>query len=529
MANKQYLNFIGTVWDLLPLEDKDRLAETWTGYEQVFASVYQKVVENDLNVSINTLQSYSTERWLDYSFLPEEKIARPPIYTSTQDLSVGLNLTSRYLVRFSIDGGTPFEVDLRGLFPVKTTIDEVVVKINEAAGFRFARTIFENSIVQLVSVTPAPLGSITILPASDPEADATEYILGIEAKNLPQKFPRFPHSYPLPHERIVSIPTLQTKIRDESAGIKTLKEGEDYALEANRVISFLTEPQKLLWAKKTQFDQETPWHNFGFLMDIYQKNTPQYLQVIQGLWYAFWTGPKPRNLRIALYLLFGLPVTPDDSVVTAVSPEAVEVTLTKDGTRLVFPVPAELVPIVALGQRLDKYDPLVNGIEIFDKISRPGFIEEDIGRVGIQRFLLPEATRGTGDTDETKALRLLEEHTFLPQISVEAFVSPNINLGNVQTFLGNIKPLSKAFLFQVIVGNFKDNMKFGDRISYDFSIDVTPNLDSNQTTFAEASLLDAHELDADSAMALDTDGVCMQEGIEIEVYSAGLLIDSFIA
>lgn len=529
MANQQYLNFIGTVWDLLPTEDRERMAETWTGYEQVFASVYQKIVENDLNTSIANLQSYSTERWLSYQFKPENLIARPPIYTSTQDLSLGVKLDNNYLLHFRIDGNLEFEVDVRGVNPLSTKIEEILAKINAAAGFNFARAIFDNTIIQLVSRTPAPMGSIEILVPSNPLLDATEYILGLQLSDLPQIYPKFPYVYVMPYDKVVSVPTFQTRIRDESFDLEMLDENIDFTLEVNNLISFKQEPPEMMWAKKTLIDDETPYHNFGFLMDIYQKNTPSYLQVLQGLWYAYWTGPKPRNLQISLYLLFGLPVAPDDGTVTRVTPTEIDITLSRDGATFTFPVPSELLPIVVLGQSVSKYDPLVNGIDIIDKISKPGFIEEDIGRAGIQRFLLDDATRGPGDTDETKALRMLEEHTFLPQISVESFISPEINLGNVKTFLENIKPLSKTFLFQVIVGNFKEEIAFQEHIGMHLSIDVTPNLDSNQTTFAEPFVLAAYELNANSGLDLDSDGVCIQEEVAVEVFSAGVLIDTFIA
>lgn len=529
MANQQYLNFIGNVWDMLPKEDRERMAETWTGYEQVFASVYQKIVENDLNTSIANLQSYTTERWLSYEFKPENLIARPPIYTSTQDLSLGIKLDNNYLLHFRIDGTLDFEIDVRGLNPLSTKIDEIVAKINAAAGFQFARTIFENTIIQLVSRTPAPVGSIEILPVSNPAADATEYILGLQSSDLPQVYPKFPYVYQMPYERVVSIPTFQTAIRNETESLVILDENIDFTLEVNNLISFKEEPIPFLWAKKTLIDDETPYHNFGFLMDIYQKNTPSYLQVLQGLWYAYWTGPKPRNLQISLYLLFGLPVAPEDGTITRVTSDEIDVTLSRDAAVLTFKIPSELVSIVTLGQAVSKYDPLVNGIDIIDKISKPGFIDEDIGRAGIQRFLLDEATRGPGDTDETKALRMLEEHTFLPQISVESFISPEINLGNVKTFLENIKPLSKTFLFQVIVGNFKEAIDYKEDIGMAIGIDITPNVDSNQTTFADAATLALYETVDNPALNLDSDGVCVQEEVAVEVFSHGVLIDTFIA
>ena len=83
MSNNKYFQFISDFWDMSPQQDRDRLAETWHGYEQVLASVYQQFVECDLNVSINDIQPYSTSRWLDYSFGASNKVSAAAIFTSS--------------------------------------------------------------------------------------------------------------------------------------------------------------------------------------------------------------------------------------------------------------------------------------------------------------------------------------------------------------------------------------------------------------------------------------------------------------
>ena len=528
MSDRKYLDFIGNVYDLLPIEDKERMAETWIGYEQVFASAYQKIVENDLNIAIKDMQSYSTERWLNYTFNDSNRLSSYPSYTSTQDLSMGVNLTNRYLVRIRIDGLNIIEVDLRGRNHSSTTLQEIVDKINHVAGFNFARMLYENTIIQLVSNTVVPYGSIEFLVPTNPVVDATEFIFGLEQSSLPAKYPIHPYIYKISYERVVGIPGLRNKIRDESSGLIELTEGQDYEVQANGVLAFKAAPPEAMWAKKTLIDLETPWHNYGFLMDIHQQNSPSYLQVLQGLWFAFWTGPKPKNLQIALYLLFGLPVAEESCTVTSVSETMIQ-TITNDGVIREYTIPPQLTAIVTQGQQLIKFDPLVSGIEVYDKINKPGFVEEEIGRPGIQRFLTDDATRGIGDTDETKALALLEQHTFLPQISVDAFVSKDINLGNVKVFLNNIKPLTKTFLFQVIVGTFKDKVNMKDKLGFDIALDVTPNLDSNQTTYTDQATLTNYETTEDTSLNLDSDGLCALEELEIKVYSFGSLIDSFIA
>lgn len=525
MAAGHYLDYLGSVWGLLPTKDQERLGELWHGYEQVFAAVYQKFAEVDLNIAVEDLQAFETERWLPYEFIDDNFISRPAIITSTQDISGGLNLTTRYLLRFAVDGGSPIEVNVQGVNPLTTTIDEIIDKINTATIFKFARAIFENTIVQLTSPTAGANSSIELLPTSIPAANASEFILGISADDLPKTFPQFRFPYQMPYANVSSIPELQDRIRDEDIAT-TLVEGTDYVIEANSIITFAEQPMERLWARRTLINNETPWNTFGFLLGIYQPNSPRYVDVIQGLWFAFWNGPKPINVKTSLYLLFGLPTAQETSVVTAVSPTEVETTA-PDGTVRTYEVPTGLDPAVTLGQQVERFTPLVTGIDVLDKISNPGFIAEEIGRAGIQRFLTEDASRGTGDTDETKALTMLEEYTFLPQITVDAFIFPDINITNVTIFLDAIKPLNKTYLFQVVVGKFSDEIVLEEKIPLHWDADLTPNVDSNETTFQDSLTLTDYETIDNNDLNLDPYGIVFQETVDVEVRSFGSLIDSF--
>ena len=118
-----------------------------------------------------------------------------------------------------------------------------------------------------------------------------------------------------------------------------------------------------------------------------------------------------------------------------------------------FNIPSELNSLVTAGQVVTQFEPLVDGIAVYDKVNYPGFVAREVGRFGVQTFLTENATRGeNADTDETRALTLLEQNSYLPQINVNAFISQDIKLGNVKTFLNNIQPKSRTYLFQVLVG-----------------------------------------------------------------------------
>ena len=519
MASRRYFEYIRNVWKNLPSIDQDRLAELWKGYEQALAAVYQKYAEVSLNTSIENIFAFSDERWLNYTFNSDNFQDKAATYRTNQDLSQGVSLVSRYLLSFSWDEESPIEVDLRGFDPNRTTINEVVEKINIAAGFTIVKTVVSDALLEFTSPTIGTQSRIFFHPTSDPTLNACESILGISAQDLPVEIPQFPFCYSIPYPSLVSIPKLQDAIRPDNV-TTALIENVDYVISGSE-ICFKQAPPEAMWASRNLFDEEWPWNNFGFLMGIYQQNSERYIEVLQGLWFAFWTGPRPENLRRALYLLFGLPTSPYDGTVTRLT--ATEIDVTSDtGTTTTFEIPTNLTSLVALGERVAEFQPLVSGIDVFDKVNNPGFIETEVGRVGIQRFLTDDATRGTGpDTDETKALRLLEEYTFLPQISVDAFINQDVNIGNVRLFLDAIKPVVKTYLFQVIIGVFRDEIGLTDRLGIHLDIDVTPNVDSNETTWQPASVLDSHEITANTGLTVDTEGILFLETVGITVHTTG--------
>lgn len=527
MASTIYFDFLAAVWEQLPEADRDRFGELWQGYEQVLAAVYQKYAEINLNIAVEDLQPWTTERWLPYTFNESNFITRPAAIVSSQDLSVGINLINKYMLRLKIDNGFTFEVNIQGALPQKTLIDEIIAKINDAAGMKFASSLFENTIIKLTSPTTGALSSITVLPTTNTALNACEFVLGVDPDSLPAVYPTYRFPYTISYLNVASIPEFTDAIRVESTSL-VLEEGSDYIIESNNIVNFKVPPPESLWAERTQVNEENPWANYGFLTDIYQQNSPRYVGVIQGLWFALWNGPKPSNIRIALYLLFGLPTAPEPGVITISTATAIQM-LGDSGTVYDFEVDVGLNPEVAVDDRVYKFQPLVDGINVYDKINSPGFIQREIGREGIGRFLTENATLGYGDTDETKALYMLEEYTFLPQISVDAFIYPDINLSNVKLFLDAFRPLNKTYLFQVIVGAFRDAIGLTDRLSALIDIELTSNFDANETTYLDQATLDSYETTDYDALNLDPHGIVFDESVEIEVRSFGILIDSFVA
>lgn len=545
MANSDYIfDYLNDVWDLLPEQDRIRFGETWKAYEQTYGYVWMQQFESDMGNGVKFLPLYNIKRWLQHIFDDTTQLNLAATFTSPQDFGLGINLSNRYLIKLSIDAGTPVQIDLRGVNPSNTTLAEIVANINVGSGQAIAKTAAQDQLLQLTSLTTGPTSSFRFYPATDSTKDASAIILGLDpATQLPITYPKFPYAYQLGEGSIVGIPTLQDKVHDELVEMELI-EGVDYEIEfGTGVISFASVAPESMWAKDTLLNYETPYNNFGYLMNIYDRNTAQYLKAVKGLWFAFWTGPRPENIRRSLYLLFGLPTASKDGTVTDVTTTEIELTYTDTSTET-FEIPADLAALVAIGDTVTQFQPLVSGIRVYDKINYPGFLTREVGRPGVAPFLTQDASRGTGaDTDETRALRILEENTYLPQIDVSAFISQDIKLSNVRTFLTNIQPRSRTYLLQILVGNFLDQIGLLDEgttgtvtdqypnglpsLGLSVNFDATSNVDWNSNTMGNQDQWDEAEDNLYTYLVLDDSTIGFGDYGLVEVYHGVTLVDSF--
>lgn len=543
-SDSAYLfNYIDDMWSMMSEEDQQIFANTWKSYEMTYGDVWMQLLDRQMATNIDYLPLYNVRRWQKYIFNDSTKVNLSATYTSPQDLSLGIDLSARYLIRLQYDASSIIEIDLRGVDASSTKISEIVSKINALTGDTIAFAIQNKQLLQFKSPTSGPTSSLTFHPATDSSKDASEIILGFDPlTDLPKTFPQFPYSYNLGDTTIVSIPELQDKVKEENITIQKAQDVDFSITFGSGLISFATIPPEIMWAPDTLINLETPYNNFGYLLGIYDTNTEAYLKAVKGLWYAFWTGPRPENIKRSLYLLFGLPTASGPGIVTSVTPTTISL-LYDDGGTEDFAIPSDLSNIVFPNQRVDRFQPLVSGIRVLDKINYPGFVEREVGRYGIQPFLTENASRGLDpNTDESKALRMLEENTYLPQIDVATFISNNIKLGNVKTFLSTLQPKSRTYLFQILVGNFGETVSIKDEgnspqtsvnfpngnpaLAFDVTFDATPNVDYNPNTFASQTDLDDAENNEYTWMQLD-EGHAMGDVAEIDVYNGVTLIDSF--
>lgn len=206
---------------------------------------------------------------------------------------------------------------------------------------------------------------------------------------------------------IVEIPILQAelKITDVEA---VLSLNLDYFMEEYRgtpALRFLSDaagsgdvwealvPPERLWAEYTYVDNSDVIEaNFGLAAnlsadDLKQDNADiDYLSAVRGLWYTFFKGPKPYNLRIGAQIFLGLPFAEEAGTIEEIRTDFSSTfgrILVRDtaNTEIVrsYRFPSFLllevnqttsVPYV-VGDSVDQFAPLVKGVEYVDWVTDP--------------------------------------------------------------------------------------------------------------------------------------------------------------
>jgi len=308
----------------------------------------------------------------------------------------------------------------------------------------------------------------------------------------------FPHGIKV-SSAIASIPSLQEKVDNPET---FLVEGADYRVSGGFLSVRTAFPlsdlgpedlrERQVWATTTKVDRETPYRNFGVLIDFYRTNSEAYKLALQGLWYTFWTGSTPGNLQRGLHILLGLPFAKFAGTISRVDADLGEIDITEARGRVItYQIPDGLTAVVARDDEVSRFDSLTTGVSIVDRNSQPGFVASELGRSGVQRFLTSNASLGLGNTDETKALDLLEYHLFLPRVLVEA-VAQRINVNELVTFLDNMKPARTTYVFSFL-SDESETLTFSEETpANDLQIDLTSTVSNN--TWNQALQFNLHRI-----------------------------------
>lgn len=120
--------------------------------------------------------------------------------------------------------------------------------------------------------------------------------------------------------RLYSTDTLSTDVQFEDVSLADSLTGLRWKLLR------LVTPPEYLWAELTYVDNEpTIQANFGRLVGLDRETLAgstsdiDYLSAVRGLWYTYWFGPTPFNIRVGAQILLGLPFAEKAGTITDIT------------------------------------------------------------------------------------------------------------------------------------------------------------------------------------------------------------------
>ena len=280
--------YINDAYRFLPEEDRLLLSEFWTALMQAVGGVQQTLLEANLGRYRDELLTFAVDRWVRYTF--------------------GVATASTAVVSESVTfSGAP--VSLAN----QTLLSFGVLLTRDSDGFQYTLGT-DYTIDQVTGTITRPAASSILLGSA-----CTLRYTYVTAATVVAGFP-----YVMEVDtNVVSIPVLQDAIT--VVGTTTvLYENVDFVV-GDGYLSFAQQPPPHLWAEKTYVNDETPYRRFGVLIDYYLENSPQYVQALRGLYFAYFKGSQVETIENAVRLLLGLPSALRDGTITQVLDTAVSV------------------------------------------------------------------------------------------------------------------------------------------------------------------------------------------------------------
>lgn len=219
----------------------------------------------------------------------------------------------------------------------------------------------------------------------------------------------------------------------------------DFELPGDGTVSLRVLPTRdRMWAPMAQVDIGHVQASFGRLVDLdADDSTLAYLRRVQGVWFALMNGPAIRNVHSGLQLTMGLPVAQIDGTVTEIRDEfdaLGQITrrvavVANESNAVEHDLDPRLSNVitwaVAVGQQVDRYQPLTNGVEVLDFFTDPLWHERFVGVQDVERF-----------------------NSFGVFVAIEA-INPDASINDALRFALRIKPTyTKLFMrFLLTSGN----------------------------------------------------------------------------
>ena len=244
----------------------------------------------------------------------------------------------------------------------------------------------------------------------------------------------FPQVYSI-DSTVVAVPELRKEIN--VVPTTTLRDGVDYVLNSKsrlRLSTIQHQPgrETSWWAPKTLHDEQLIYRNFGTLtarLDD-ERSSVEYLRRIQGLWFAFFSGPSIFNVRSGAQILMNAPFAFSDTRVRSIDGNTIRLS-----NGQVMSKPSATPWSVSVGESVIRFQPLTQGVKIVDKVTDPLFMNDSF----VTSLL--EEQFDNPNTPIPLARVAANEHFFLAEVDGFSLGKSGTSLRLIREFLDAIKPV----------------------------------------------------------------------------------------
>jgi hypothetical protein len=276
---------------------------------------------------------------------------------------------------------------------------------------------------------------------------------------------------PTTSEVVLSVPRLQDQITEPTEYLYT---GTDYTI-VDSTFLFQEPPAQAYWAEYSTYDEEHIKKNFGVNVDIEEESSASYKAKVQGLYYAYYQGPRVSAIRLGVHISVGLPIAEAAGTVESVNPaySGVYGQVVIDGKGYLYPLLAGTS--LTVGDTVSQFQPLADGIDILDYISSP-------------RWWV-----NISDQDYAGTMREIRKyHSFGIYMNLDAF--DVTLLSEAAEFVKVIKPTWKDAYF-IVHKDIYDTVDMDDGLSIALTLNIRDGICSGALTAYDSADYDGVEMD----------------------------------
>lgn len=244
----------------------------------------------------------------------------------------------------------------------------------------------------------------------------------------------YPYVYEIDDD-VVSVPELRREVL--LTPLTRLIDSKDFTIRRQgqlrcRIQQHYSGSVLRWWAPTSLHDEGLIFKNFGAVTSRLEdeRSSVSYLRRIQGLWFAFWSGPSIKNIESGAQILMNAPFAFDSSRVATIRGNEI---ILSSGQRAIKPATTPWA--VSIGDQVSRFQPLTRGATIIDRVSRPGFLGGLFESTLIDELILDD------DLPPAVARAVVEQHFFTASVDGYSLALGGGGSGLIKKFLEAIKPV----------------------------------------------------------------------------------------